>query len=397
MISRFKRKVGCCLRQLKNYLKAYIDYGRLCYDSHKNRYNTTQWSYVVFDHNMGGGATQFLNDRLDNVFEFRQQTIVIRYLNYIKGYKIEFIKDRSLYGYIVPSYKKINKLLRKFAYKKIFVNELFEYENVYRWLELLKTLKAEKSCELVYLLHDYYCICPMASLALNSEKYCELKYNCDQCLKNSENYDWDLYGNIYDWREQWKNFLEQCTQIVAFSEDTQRRVQSIYGDISIDIIPHKIYKELRKVEIKKKGQQVLNVGILGSLSRIKGVYIVRQMIEYAQLRKLPIKFILVGEIYGDAITESAKFSKTGKYKREELPKIIEKNEIDIVFVASVIPETFSYTTHEAIMMNIPVICFDLGAQAEYVKQYKKGLIIPKIDYQVAVESLLAYWEEIKNG
>lgn len=37
-------------------------------------------------------------------------------------------------------------------------------------------------------------------------------------------------------------------------------------------------------------------------------------------------------------------------------------------------ETFSYTTAEAINLGYPVMCFDMGGQADQVKNYKKGII-----------------------
>lgn len=395
MFTGIKRIIGQNLRQIKNHLLSSIDYIRFCYHNYKYRFSRIQWNYVIFDHNLGGGATQFLNEKLDNDWEFRKQAILIRYLDQSRGYKVDIIQNRNVSSYMVPSYNRIKMLLSKFNFSCIFVNELFEYENIYRWLALLEELKEQKNCDLIYLLHDYYCICPVASLAVNSERFCNLDYDCGACLKKV-NYDLTTYGDIREWRKNWKNFLTQCTKIIAFSKDTKKRIQDVYGDIPVDIIPHTIYKELRKVKVKKNNTHILHVGILGNLSKIKGVDIIKQMIEYVRLSELPIRFILIGDVYGENITESSKFCKTGKYSREELPQILEKNKIDIVFVASVIPETFSYTTHEAVMMNIPIACFDLGAQAECVKEYDKGIIIPRIDYKVAVQSLLTYLEETNN-
>ena len=45
-------------------------------------------------------------------------------------------------------------------------------------------------------------------------------------------------------------------------------------------------------------------------------------------------------------------------------------------IPSIWPETFSYTTHEAIATGLPVWCFDLGGQADAVRQACKGGVIP---------------------
>lgn len=56
---------------------------------------------------------------------------------------------------------------------------------------------------------------------------------------------------------------------------------------------------------------------------------------------------------------------------------MENNNIDIVFIPSIWPETFSYTTSEAMMMGLPVACFDMCAPAERVKNLRKNLLLKK--------------------
>ena len=78
---------------------------------------------------------------------------------------------------------------------------------------------------------------------------------------------------------------------------------------------------------------------------------------------------------------------TGSYEREHLPEIIEDRKIDVIFIPSIWPETFSYTSQEAIEMGMPVAVFDLGAPPERVKKYEKGLVIDKIDAAYALEKI----------
>ena len=82
--------------------------------------------------------------------------------------------------------------------------------------------------------------------------------------------------------------------------------------------------------------------------------------------------------------------KTGKFSRDELADHIENNDIDIIFIPSVWPETFSYTTEEAMKTGLPVAVFDIGAPAERVRNYSKGLIISKIDASTALEEIITF-------
>ena len=47
----------------------------------------------------------------------------------------------------------------------------------------------------------------------------------------------------------------------------------------------------------------------------------------------------------------------------------------MIFASSIIPETFGYTLSEAMSLNIPIVCYDLGAQANRVSKYKHGRVI----------------------
>ena len=38
-------------------------------------------------------------------------------------------------------------------------------------------------------------------------------------------------------------------------------------------------------------------------------------------------------------------------------------------------------------MNIPVACFDIGAPAERIKKYGKGIVISKIDAKTALDEI----------
>ena len=70
-------------------------------------------------------------------------------------------------------------------------------------------------------------------------------------------------------------------------------------------------------------------------------------------------------------------------------------DIDMVFVPSVCPETFSYTAQEAMNMQMPTAVFNLGAPAERVKQYEKGLVISQISAEKALRKMLAWVKQ--NG
>ena len=82
---------------------------------------------------------------------------------------------------------------------------------------------------------------------------------------------------------------------------------------------------------------------------------------------------------GDYVNAPSNMKVLGSYDRDNLPNIVEENSIDLIFIPSIWAETFSYTTSEAIAMNVPVACFNLGGQADQVSVYPKGLILELSD------------------
>ncbi len=66
----------------------------------------------------------------------------------------------------------------------------------------------------------------------------------------------------------------------------------------------------------------------------------------------------------------------GEYKREELPGLIRKYEIDLIGLFSIWRETFCYTLSEAVLCRVPLIVSDEGALGERVRQLGCGWVMP---------------------
>ena len=95
------------------------------------------------------------------------------------------------------------------------------------------------------------------------------------------------------------------------------------------------------------------------------------VVEDENIKKIRASYYLIGALLG-------------KYKHENLQKLVESENISMEIFPSIWPETFSYLVSEHIAMNVPIICFDMGAQSEKVRTYTKGIIVKDIDEMVNV-------------
>jgi glycosyltransferase involved in cell wall biosynthesis len=141
------------------------------------------------------------------------------------------------------------------------------------------------------------------------------------------------------------------------------------------------------------GKTHLRIGIIGDIGLHKGSKILKNLIEHPEYKKLPINTIVIGtakDFPASYKSDKDKLIITGRYERNKLPHLLEKYEVSVVLIPSICPETFSFTTSEALLLGYPVICFNIGAHAERVKKYNAGIVIEEI----SADGLLQAFKDI---
>ncbi len=115
---------------------------------------------------------------------------------------------------------------------------------------------------------------------------------------------------------------------------------------------------------------------------------------HPNLKGLPVRIVVIGEISSyPARNKNDKFIVHGPYLHEELAEIAEKYDVSTILIPSICPETFSFTTSEALLLGYPVICFDIGAPAERIKKYNSGIVIDNI----STEGLISVFRKILDN
>ena len=88
------------------------------------------------------------------------------------------------------------------------------------------------------------------------------------------------------------------------------------------------------------------------------------MANYIKLNKIPLKLAIVGFSYNDKLLSDLGVTITGKYKGDtDALKLIQYVDADSIFVASIWPETYSYTLSLGLSTGLPCFAFDIGAPA----------------------------------
>lgn len=347
---------------------------------------------IWFDHTWGGGTETYTYRQFDDL---KTDTLCIRVQNNQSDSTLVtfFYKDYS--SSILIDFDDVMHLLSHIKTDKIVLNNIASYFDPIKTLDEISKLKRKLNAKISFRCHDLFAICPTINMINNKDEYCNVDTfdRCSKCFSSiNGKRGRKIKCSIQIWHEQWNKFLsDETDEVLVFSQSTADIFSKYYPETKnkIKILPHYVPK-LRKVNIEKHNG--INIAVLGNIGVIKGYNILKEM--NSKIKKYKnTKIIVVGK------TEKrlSHIKSTGTYTLDDLPSVMEKNNVDIVFIPSIWPETFSYTTSEAMMMGLPVACFDMGAPAERVKKYEKGLIIEKIDGQYALDSIINFIRRQRNG
>ena len=239
------------------------------------------------------------------------------------------------------------------------------------YFDIVDVLK-EKNIKYMVTLHDFYCQCPLINKIYKHEEYCGMKpeeSKCSECL----NCIYKTNIDIKSWRNQWSYLLENADHVITPSKITKEEINAIFKNINIKVIEHgiDIEKEESNLTVSDK---VNDIAFIGAIGYHKGSRLLEELIKTNRMKNVRIH--LFGKIDSQYGKNNKHFINHGKYHREELKDLLKKNNIKLICLFSIWPETYSYTMTEAIACGIPVISFDFGAIAERIHKYNLGWTIP---------------------
>lgn len=351
------------------------------------------------DHALGGG-TEVYSKRQCKILCKKFDVLRLQYFPKTELYHLTFARNchRIWTSYNIDA---IADFLCTLCIEKIVVNNLVAYKSTIDMLRIITYIK--QNClgrPLVsFRGHDFQSICPSFNLINCDGNYCGLCYagGCEDCWQRKKLSDNPISHNVLKsgatsicaWRNAWgKFFSDTVDDVILFSEPIAKIFLRAYPDIQnkITIIPHAV-RNYRHAKIRPHDD--INIVVLGNISHQKGAGVICDM----------AKFLSTGTniiIVGDMKNAPDNIVVHGKYNAKRLPRIMEKYQTDIVFIPSIWPETFSYTTSEAMSMGLPVACFDMGAPAQRVGEYECGLVLSEINPEKNLAQIINFIKRMRG-
>jgi GT2 family glycosyltransferase len=355
---------------------------------------------LFFDHELGGGANMYREKLIKEKLEKNGQIFIFTYDYAKKEFHLRYYFKKFKICYSFDSFEQFFDLLEYIKIGTIIISQIVSYENPLDILSKIKNIQKITNARLEILVHDYFSVCPNYVLLNAENTYCGVPDDlgkCLTCMQNSEG-EFQKYSenrDVESWRKSWLSLLQMADRIVCFSNASKNIFMKAYPEIKNDkvlVIPHKVDKILfQKSDHKIKIKKNLIIGVLGGINKVKGSEIIKEMAEIIKKDNLPVEIVVIGELVEKKYNNKIKVH--GKYKHQDLGKIISKYSIDIFFIPSIWPETFSYTTEEIMQLDYPLAVFDIGAPAERVKRYTKGLVLTKINAKIALNEIINYCKQ----
>jgi GT2 family glycosyltransferase len=358
-----------------------------------------QNAVLIFDHELGGGANLYRNQLIEKVL--KQESAILLYTEHpweLKPRLRCYYNDHSV-EFNVSSLEELRDLVKRIAVTKIFYNNMVSYTSPLQVLDLIRELRQLKKARLIMAIHDYYPVCPSYNLINNKGIFCGIPQNirqCEECLTHNKYVEMLPTKDIKAWRIAWERCLTEADVILCFSQSSKKLLKHAYpklDDSKFRVRPHQVQGIIdRRPNLDFNSG--LRIGVVGSINYAKGAKIIEDIAKLIEKRELNAKIYVIGEYNGNIRKKIIHV--TGPYRREELPDIIEQTGANVFFVPSIWPETFSYVTEELMMMNVPLAVFNIGAPPERVSQYPLGRIIPEINPEVALNTLIELYQEMRR-
>ncbi len=319
---------------------------------------------IFIGHSMGGGAEIDLKRRLAEEVTARGAAIVVRF-----GGVFRFTVELWWQGIEEPvsagtnDWSDVERLLAPVLKRHVVYSNAVGDLDPIEVPIFINKLIIDDDVALTVLVHDYFILSPSVTLLGASDTYV---WPCDD--DDPHHQSRRIGGatvSLSQWRDGWRPLMGRAEQIVCFSEASAGLVMDVYGaHLNIVCIPHSLPVHVPVVE-RPQGRAV--IGVLGNISPHKGAALV-QALSSVLRDDNELSMVLIGDI-DPGFKVSGNGRVHGSYDVSELPSLVRQYGITCWLIPSIWPETFSFTTHEAIVSGLPVVVFDLGAQGDAVRRH----------------------------
>ena len=303
---------------------------------------------------------------VEKVIQGQQKLFLENHINFIAVYPIR--KDMELFGMVHSTtmknyglivngknqgeigYDQFLELLSTKGLISVIVHELVTFKKNDKLLEFFDRIQ----CPIYYFVHDYAMVCYNHILMRNNKEFCGTEPLSFKKCKNCRFY---LEGKV---NEKWqRKFVERYPQIeYLFPSTVVRDVwqNTFHAPNKLRIVPNTKFGKETKAYNTKNMNEKLRIAFIGYGRIEKG---------WETWKKICRKYDIIYDLYilGDGICDG-KVTRIPVSVAKDGPNAmidaIGANQIDIAFLWSTVPETYSYTFYESYVSGCYVVTNQLS-------------------------------------
>ena len=377
----FERNTWMCMNNPYSYIQDNVKYAV----GNKYRKNVliVVHEFMKREHKLVGGTVLHIYDLIDNLRD--KMNFHVLYPENGKYRVRSFFEDSTSEVIIGEIASFDNVMTYNYEYRQI-VEKVFDFIRVdfvhvhhimNHYFDIFDIIN-EKNIPYIVSLHDFYFVCPTFVLLQNNEKYCGdmEKPDCLNCLKKTKNIESDF---IEEWRKLSYQALSQAKKLIAPTDSAKEIFNQYFKDLEITSIEHGVDYVECDYEIAPKDESAKkNIAFVGGINKIKGVDFLKEFIREVNQENSKYMVHLFGSTCeGELNKSNGNYIFHGKYNREYLTRLLKENNIDIVVLLAIWPETYSYTLTESLIAEVPVLAINYGALAERIAKDDLGWLLDK--------------------
>jgi GT2 family glycosyltransferase/glycosyltransferase involved in cell wall biosynthesis len=332
---------------------------------------------LLITHDLHGGVQRYVNLREAELRVAEKTAIVLQ--------RLPSDTSDSKVSLSVPSLRLDNLIfdlpLDLGLLKQVLQDLCLSHIELHHFLRLpqeILQLVAQLAVPYEVYVHDYSWICPRVTLIDGSGRYCgepELA-GCEQCIQKHGSAIEEAL-TVSELRSRSAKLLQAAQRVIVPSSDSQARMARHFPDQAFELRPWE------SVTIPASQQALaiaarVRVAVIGAIGIPKGYQVLLDCARDAAARDLNLEFVVIGYTVDDhPLLETGRVFITGPYQEHEVGMLLEREGCDIAFFPSVAPETWCYSLTHAILRGMPILAYDLGAQAERLRDYPGAQLLPQ--------------------
>lgn len=326
---------------------------------------------VFLAHNLGGGADHYLAHRIATRYTDKGLPSVVIRVGGSERWQVELITPFGVMAGTTSDLNYALNLLAPLTQRRVVYSCGVGDTDPAELPDVLLQLSAYGAHSLDVLFHDFYPISPSYTLLDSDGIYRgtprpSITQDAAHSLSQAKGSDLSLKN----WQDRWAKVITAAQNLIVFSEDSAVHVRRTYTEAADKLVirPHSLLAAVPHLPPPAPHARRI-VGVLGNIGYNKGAALLGGLAKSLEAQKAGLVIIgTIDPVY--ALPPSVPVH--GPYQIEDLPRLAALYGVTDWLIPSVWPETFSYTTHEALASGLPVHAFNIGAQGAAVAKSAHG-------------------------